>query len=59
MEGRMDTLRHIINSPVGTAMKGTGGILITFWEALPDIVRIGIGIATIIHIIVKIRKDLK
>ena len=55
----MDTLKNIIKSPIGTAFEGTAGILLTLWDWLPEILRIFIGIATLTHIIVKIKKDMK
>jgi len=55
----MDTLRNIIKSPVGTVFEGAIGILITLWEVLPEIIRICIGLATLIHILIKIKKDVK
>ena len=55
----MDTLKNILKSPVGTAFEGIAGILITLWDVLPEIIRIGIGIATLIHIVIRIRKDMK
>tara|TARA_R100000808_G_scaffold22917_1_gene50258 strand:+ start:890 stop:1045 length:156 start_codon:yes stop_codon:yes gene_type:complete len=42
-----------------TAGQGATGIAISFWSALPDTLRVAILAATLIHIIVKIRKDLK
>tara|TARA_Y100001938_G_scaffold147592_1_gene229114 strand:+ start:3175 stop:3339 length:165 start_codon:yes stop_codon:yes gene_type:complete len=42
-----------------TAGQGATGIAISFWSALPDALRVGILIATLIHIIVKIKKDIK
>ena len=55
----MDTLKEIIKSPIGTAAEGAVGIALTLWDLLPEILRIAIGIATLAHIIVRIRKDLK
>tara|TARA_R100000008_G_C3540737_1_gene144624 strand:+ start:469 stop:636 length:168 start_codon:yes stop_codon:yes gene_type:complete len=55
----MDSLKNIMRSPVGTVFEGTAGILITMWERLPELLRILIGIATFIHIIIKIKKDMK
>ena len=55
----MDTLKNILRSPIGTAFEGTAGILITLWDWLPDIIRIGIGIATFVHIVIRIKKDMK
>ena len=55
----MDTLKSVLKSPIGTAFEGTLGILITLWDRLPEIIRIQIGIATLIHIVIRIRKDMK
>ena len=55
----MDTLKSIIKSPVGTVFEGAAGIMLTLWDKLPEILRLSIGIATLIHIIVRIKKDLK
>ena len=55
----MDTLRNVLKSPIGTAFEGTAGILLTMWDRLPAILRICIGIATLVHIVVRIKKDMK
>ena len=55
----MDTLKTIIKSPIGTVFEGTAGILLTLWDKLPEMLRILIGIATLVHIIVRIKKDAK
>ena len=55
----MDTLKNIIRSPIGTVFEGTAGILLTLWDRLPEIIRIFIGIATLVHIVVKIKRDMK
>jgi len=39
--------------------KGGGAIALSMWEAIPDLMRLGILVATFIHIVIKIRKDLK
>ena len=41
-----------------TLFQGLGGILVSLWEALPDILRIAVLIGTFVHIVIKIRKDL-
>ena len=51
----MDTVKDSLI----TAGKGGGAIALSLWEALPDLVRLGILVATFIHIVIKIRKDLK
>ena len=55
----MDTLRNIFKSPIGTVFEGIAGILVTLWDVLPEIIRILIGMATLAHIVVRIKKDLK
>ena len=55
----MDTLKTIIKSPIGTVFEGAAGILLTLWDKLPEMLRILIGVATLIHIIVRIKKDMK
>ena len=42
-----------------TVAQGSAGIALSFWNALPDVLRVGILVATLIHIIVKINKDRK
>ena len=55
----MDTLRNIFKSPIGTVFEGIAGILVTLWDVLPEIIRILIGIATLTHIVIRIKKDMK
>ena len=55
----MDTLKSVIKSPVGTIFEGAAGIMLTLWDKLPEMLRILIGVATLIHILVRIKKDLK
>lgn len=38
---------------------GTGGFWLSMWEMLPDLVSLAIGIATLIYLILKIRKEAK
>jgi len=42
-----------------TIGQGSSAIALSLWTALPDIVRLGILIATFIHIVIKINKELK
>ena len=51
----IDTLK----SSASTIGQCAGGIALSFWEVLPDILRIGILLATLINIAVKIKKDIK
>ena len=39
------------------AGQGAGGVALSFWEILPDMLRLAILIATLLHIIIKIIKD--
>ena len=57
MRETYDSLKAIIQGPVGTAVEGMGGILLSLWGALPEILRILILFATFIHIVIRIRKD--
>ena len=40
-----------------TISQGAGGVALSFWEVLPDMLRLGILFATLAHIIIKIIKD--
>ena len=40
-----------------TVSQGAGGVALSFWEVLPDMLRLGILFATLAHIILKIIKD--
>ena len=40
-----------------TVAQGAGGVALSFWEVLPDMLRLGILIATLIHILIKIIND--
>jgi len=39
------------------AGQGAGGVALSFWEILPDMLRLAILIATLLHITIKIVKD--
>tara|TARA_R100000808_G_C2012133_1_gene64205 strand:+ start:203 stop:358 length:156 start_codon:yes stop_codon:yes gene_type:complete len=41
-----------------TLFQGIGGILVSLWDVLPDMLRLGVLIGTFVHIVIKIRKDL-
>ena len=49
--GMIDTLK--------TTGAGIGGFWISIWTWLPEIVSLSVGIATIVYLVVKIRKELK
>ena len=42
-----------------TSCAGVGGFALTFMEWIPDIVRLGIAVATLAYMIVKIKKEMK
>ena len=43
---------------VRTAGVGVGGIWATMWEFLPEMIRILIGIVTLIYMVIKVKKEL-
>jgi hypothetical protein len=55
MEYRMEDIKESLK----TLAEGTGGILLSLWDALPNILRFGILLATFIHIMIKIKRDLR
>ena len=42
-----------------TTGAGLGGFWISLWGWLPEVVSLSVGIATLIYLIIKIRKELK
>ena len=40
-----------------TISQGAGGVALSFWEVLPDMLRLGILLATLAHITLKLIKD--
>ena len=40
-----------------TVTQGAGGVALSFWDALPDLLRLAILFATLTHITIKIIKD--
>ena len=42
-----------------TSCAGVGGLALTFMEWLPDLVRLGIGIVTLVYVVVRLRKEMK
>jgi hypothetical protein len=42
-----------------TSCAGVGGLFLTFWEFLPDMIRLGIGIATFAYMVIKLKKEMK
>jgi hypothetical protein len=51
MQGVVDTLK--------TTSYGIGGFWMSLWTWLPDIVSLSVGVATLVYLIIKIRKELK
>ena len=48
-----------VKSLAGTTIHGVGGIALSFWEVLPEVLRMLILLATLIHIIVRIKREFK
>jgi hypothetical protein len=46
-----------IKDSLVTVSQGAGGVALSFWDALPGMLRLAILIATLAHITVKIIKD--
>ena len=51
-------MKESVVDTVKTTRIGVGGIWMSFWEVLPDIVRLGVGVATLVYLIIKIRKEM-
>ena len=51
MESIIDTIK--------TTTYGVGGFWLSLWSWLPQIVSLGVGIATLVYLIIKIKKELK
>ena len=43
---------------VKTAGVGSGGFIVQFIEMVPDMVKVGVGIATIVYLAVKVKKEM-
>ena len=50
MDGILETLK--------TTAKGFSGFLLSMWSALPELVSLGVGIATLVYLIIKIKNEL-
>ena len=48
---------HSVKDSVITASQGAGGVALSFWEVLPEMLRVAILIATLAHITMKLVKD--
>tara|TARA_R100001594_G_scaffold49437_1_gene82368 strand:- start:510 stop:665 length:156 start_codon:yes stop_codon:yes gene_type:complete len=48
-----------IQDTLKTVIAGTGGFWLSMWEALPDVVSLLIGLATLVYLIIKIRNESK
>ena len=46
-----------VKDSVITASQGAGGVALSFWETLPDILRVAILFVTFLHITIKIVKS--
>ena len=43
---------------IKTAGVGSGGFIVQFMEMLPDMVKVAVGVATVVYLIVKIKKEM-
>ena len=41
-----------------TTGAGIGGFWLSMWQALPDIVSLAVGLATLVYMVIKINKEL-
>ena len=41
-----------------TTSAGVGGFWLSMWQALPDIVSLAVGLATLVYMVIKINKEL-
>ena len=41
-----------------TTGAGVGGFWLSMWQALPDIVSLAVGLATLVYMVIKINKEL-
>ena len=46
-----------VKDSIITVSQGAGGVALSFWDALPGMLRLAILLATLLHIIMKIVKD--
>lgn len=47
-----------IEDTIRTLTVGIGGFWMSLWETLPEIVRLGVGVATLVYLIIKIRREI-
>ena len=55
---RGNDVESIIDT-IKTTTYGVGGFWLSLWGWLPQIVSLGVGIATLVYLIIKIKKELK
>ena len=46
-----------VKDSIITVSQGAGGVALSFWDALPDMLRLGILIVTLAHITLKMIRD--
>ena len=46
-----------VKDSVITVSQGAGGVALSFWDALPDMLRVAILFVTLTHITIKVVKD--
>jgi hypothetical protein len=55
----MDSIKSFIDSTAGTAITGMGGVVLSYWDMIPQVLRISILVVTLIHLIVRLYKEIK
>lgn len=55
----MDSIKSFIDSTAGTAITGMGGVALSYWDMIPQVLRILILIVTLTHLTVRLYKEFK
>ena len=55
----MDSIKSFIDSTAGTAITGMGGVALSYWDIIPQVLRILILVVTLAHLMVRLYKEIK
>ena len=55
----METLKSFLDTTAGTAVTSASGIAISYWDAIPEILRILILLITLLHLSFRAFKEIK
>jgi hypothetical protein len=55
----MDSLKSFIDSTTGTAVTSVGGVALSYWDMIPEVLRILILVVTLAHLVVRFYKEIK